>query len=97
MLGRNYQNISRTDHVTLTSLLSSNEQINVVLLAFSLAGFLLPGYLFYHRRNLLREKKERNNLSAKEKTPLNEADPIDAGVPVKGHTVNGHAANGLTA
>uniref|UniRef100_A0A3Q4GXJ2 Solute carrier family 43 member 1b n=1 Tax=Neolamprologus brichardi TaxID=32507 RepID=A0A3Q4GXJ2_NEOBR len=28
--------------------------INLGLLIFSLAGFLLPGYLFYHRRNLIR-------------------------------------------
>ncbi|CAL8329270.1 unnamed protein product [Lota lota] len=71
--------------------------INVSLLAFSLAGFLLPGYLFYHRRNLSKEKKKRDDLSRKEKTPLNEADPSDAGVLVKGHATNGRAANGLTA
>ncbi|KAM7417613.1 hypothetical protein PAMA_017310 [Pampus argenteus] len=34
--------------------------INVGLLILSLAGFLLPGYLFYHRRHLLREKQARD-------------------------------------
>uniref|UniRef100_A0A667WJ45 Solute carrier family 43 member 1b n=1 Tax=Myripristis murdjan TaxID=586833 RepID=A0A667WJ45_9TELE len=34
--------------------------INFGLLIFSLAGFLLPGYLFYHRRNLIRKKTERD-------------------------------------
>ncbi|XP_059902734.1 solute carrier family 43 member 1b isoform X2 [Gadus macrocephalus] len=71
--------------------------INVSLLGFSLAGFLLPGYLFYHRRNLSKEKKKRDQLSNKEKTPLNVANPSNAGVLVKGHTTNGQAANGLTA
>uniref|UniRef100_A0A8C5FRB3 Solute carrier family 43 member 1b n=1 Tax=Gadus morhua TaxID=8049 RepID=A0A8C5FRB3_GADMO len=71
--------------------------INVSLLGFSLAGFLLPGYLFYHRRNLSKEKKKREQLSNKEKTPLNVANPSNAGVLVKGHTTNGQAANGLTA
>nr|XP_020451902.1 large neutral amino acids transporter small subunit 3-like isoform X2 [Monopterus albus] len=32
--------------------------INLGLLIFSLAGFLLPGYLFYHRRHLLRKKED---------------------------------------
>lgn len=31
-------------------------RINVGLLIFSFAGFLLPGYLFYHRRQLLLQK-----------------------------------------
>lgn len=34
--------------------------INLGLLVFSLAGFLLPGYLFYHRRNLMKAKAERD-------------------------------------
>ncbi|KAJ0002992.1 hypothetical protein NQD34_008141, partial [Periophthalmus magnuspinnatus] len=34
--------------------------INLGLLIFSLAGFLLPGYLFYHRRHLLKEKEARD-------------------------------------
>lgn len=33
--------------------------INVGLLIFSFAGYLLPGYLFYHRRQLLQEKAKR--------------------------------------
>lgn len=35
-------------------------QINLGLLILSLAGFLLPGYLYYHRRHLLREKQARD-------------------------------------
>uniref|UniRef100_A0A667XKR5 Solute carrier family 43 member 1a n=1 Tax=Myripristis murdjan TaxID=586833 RepID=A0A667XKR5_9TELE len=34
--------------------------INLGLLIFSLAGFLLPGYLFYHRRQLMKEKEARD-------------------------------------
>ncbi|XP_039976218.1 solute carrier family 43 member 1a [Xiphias gladius] len=34
--------------------------INLGLLIFSLAGFLLPGYLYYHRSHLLREKAARD-------------------------------------
>ncbi|KAG9333267.1 hypothetical protein JZ751_012921 [Albula glossodonta] len=33
--------------------------INLGLLILSFAGFLLPGYLFYHRRSLNHQKKER--------------------------------------
>ena len=44
--------------------LFSNQQINLSLLLFSLAGFLLPGYLFYHRRNLMRDKAEREKEAA---------------------------------
>ncbi|KAI1887878.1 hypothetical protein AGOR_G00195030 [Albula goreensis] len=33
--------------------------INLGLLILSFAGFLLPGYLFYHRRSLNQQKKER--------------------------------------
>ncbi|XP_070693119.1 solute carrier family 43 member 1a [Pempheris klunzingeri] len=40
--------------------------INFGLLIFSLAGFLLPGYLFYHRRNLLREKEARDKRAAEQ-------------------------------
>ncbi|XP_033489532.1 solute carrier family 43 member 1a [Epinephelus lanceolatus] len=38
--------------------------INLGLLIFSLAGFLLPGYLFYHRRQLVREKEARDKQAA---------------------------------
>ncbi|XP_071381719.1 large neutral amino acids transporter small subunit 3-like [Centroberyx affinis] len=75
--------------------------INVGLLIFSVAGFLLPGYLFYHRRNLRREKTERDrqaaNQSAKERVPLTQSDSGNAKDQANGHTANGHAANGLTA
>uniref|UniRef100_A0A3B4TQL9 Solute carrier family 43 member 1b n=1 Tax=Seriola dumerili TaxID=41447 RepID=A0A3B4TQL9_SERDU len=37
--------------------------INLGLLIFSLAGFLLPGYLFYHRRNLIRAKAARDSAA----------------------------------
>lgn len=35
-------------------------QINLGLLIFSLSGFLLPAYLFYHRKNLIKEKAARD-------------------------------------
>ncbi|XP_074504856.1 solute carrier family 43 member 1a [Sebastes fasciatus] len=38
--------------------------INLGLLISSLAGFLLPGYLFYHRRCLMREKEARDKRAA---------------------------------
>lgn len=38
--------------------------INLGLLIFSFTGFLLPGYLFYHCRQLTREKKAREKLAA---------------------------------
>ncbi|XP_027001803.2 solute carrier family 43 member 1b [Tachysurus fulvidraco] len=38
--------------------------INFGLLIFSLAGFLLPGYLFYHRRHLIKQKKVRDQAAA---------------------------------
>ncbi|XP_030636741.1 solute carrier family 43 member 1a [Chanos chanos] len=62
--------------------------INVGLLIASLAGFLLPGYLYYHRRHLKKEKVEREKVdtrSAPEKQALNphEANGI-------GHHSNGH-------
>ncbi|XP_073332940.1 solute carrier family 43 member 1b [Pagrus major] len=73
--------------------------INLGLLIFSLAGFLLPGYLFYHRRNLIIAKAERDRLAASQSdkvnvpltqsgggTPKNEAN----GLAANGYTPNGH-------
>lgn len=41
-------------------------QINLGLLIFSVSGFLLPAYLFYHRRQLLREKEARDKRAAEQ-------------------------------
>ncbi|MEQ2175596.1 hypothetical protein GOODEAATRI_019511, partial [Goodea atripinnis] len=38
--------------------------INMGLLIVSFTGFLLPGYLFFHRRNLLRELKAKDGQPA---------------------------------
>uniref|UniRef100_A0A4W4E5Z0 Major facilitator superfamily (MFS) profile domain-containing protein n=1 Tax=Electrophorus electricus TaxID=8005 RepID=A0A4W4E5Z0_ELEEL len=50
--------------------------INFGLLLFSLAGFLLPGYLFYHRRQLLKEEKLKDKAvmdqSAQDMVVLNQ-------------------------
>uniref|UniRef100_A0A3B1IGZ9 Solute carrier family 43 member 1b n=1 Tax=Astyanax mexicanus TaxID=7994 RepID=A0A3B1IGZ9_ASTMX len=40
-----------------------NYKINLGLLLFSLTGFLLPGYLFFHRRQLIKEKKVRDQAA----------------------------------
>uniref|UniRef100_A0A672QBB7 Thioredoxin-related transmembrane protein 2-B-like n=1 Tax=Sinocyclocheilus grahami TaxID=75366 RepID=A0A672QBB7_SINGR len=37
--------------------------INLGLLVFSLVGYLLPGYLFYHRRQITKENTARDSLS----------------------------------
>lgn len=61
--------------------------INLGLLIFSLTGFLLPGYLFYHKRHLLKEKEARDKQMDQEMQALN-------------HTVaNGHKphTNGFAA
>ncbi|XP_043940052.1 large neutral amino acids transporter small subunit 3 [Protopterus annectens] len=36
--------------------------VNFSLLLFSLAGFLLPGYLYYNRRNLIKENEAKERL-----------------------------------
>lgn len=50
--------------------------INLGLLVFSLVGFLLPGYLFYHRRQIIKEKAALDSLSmsqsAQESNSLNQ-------------------------
>ncbi|XP_042340212.1 solute carrier family 43 member 1b [Plectropomus leopardus] len=71
--------------------------INFGLLIFSLAGFLLPGYLFYHRRNLIIAKTKRDRLAASqpENAPLNPSD-IAKDQP-NGHAANGYTPNGHTA
>lgn len=75
--------------------------INLSLLIFSLAGFLLPGYLFHHRRNLIRANAERDRLaasqSAKENAPLTQSNNGTAESHANGHAANGYTPNGHTA
>lgn len=79
----------------------SLQQINLSLLIFSLAGFLLPGYLFHHRRNLIRANAERDRLaasqSAKENAPLTQSNNGTAESHANGHAANGYTPNGHTA
>lgn len=55
--------------------------INVGLLIFSLFGFLLPAYLYYHRRHLIQEKEARDKEAA-EHQPLNHT---NGHKPTNGH------------
>ncbi|TDH16602.1 hypothetical protein EPR50_G00021700 [Perca flavescens] len=74
--------------------------INLGLLICSLAGFLLPAYLFYHRRNLIRAKAERDRLAAsqsdKENAPLTQSDSGTAKSQANGHAANDYTHNGHT-
>lgn len=58
--------------------------INFGLLIFSLAGFLLPGYLFYHRRNLIK-------ANAQKQRELHQSE--DSKARANGQTANGYAPN----
>uniref|UniRef100_A0A3Q3JJZ8 Major facilitator superfamily (MFS) profile domain-containing protein n=1 Tax=Monopterus albus TaxID=43700 RepID=A0A3Q3JJZ8_MONAL len=72
--------------------------INLGLLIFSLAGFLLPGYLFYHRKNLIRAKVVRDRLAAshpdKEKAPLTQSASEIVKSQANGLTANEYTPNG---
>uniref|UniRef100_A0A8C7RB75 Solute carrier family 43 member 1a n=1 Tax=Oncorhynchus mykiss TaxID=8022 RepID=A0A8C7RB75_ONCMY len=61
--------------------------INLGMILFSLAGFLLPGYLFYHRRHLIQEKAAQDkNATGQEREALNHSE-------INGlkHHSNGHS------
>ncbi|XP_055783042.1 solute carrier family 43 member 1a [Salvelinus fontinalis] len=61
--------------------------INLGMILFSLAGFLLPGYLFYHRRHLIQEKEAQDkNATGQEREALNHSE-------INGlkHRSNGHS------
>uniref|UniRef100_A0A3Q2DE56 Solute carrier family 43 member 1a n=1 Tax=Cyprinodon variegatus TaxID=28743 RepID=A0A3Q2DE56_CYPVA len=62
--------------------------INLGLLIVSFTGFLLPGYLFFHRRNLLREYKARVGQPATQEMQALKASETNGFKP---HT-NGSAA-----
>lgn len=72
--------------------------INLGLLIFSLTGFLLPGYLFFHRRNLIRARRDRliAGQSGKESVPLTKLDNGTAKSQAQGLSANGHTPNGHT-
>lgn len=62
--------------------------INFGLLIFSLAGFLLPGYLFYHRRNLIKANAQKQRDRGQ---PLHQSE--DSKARANGQTANGYAPN----
>ncbi|KAI4893776.1 hypothetical protein NFI96_033981 [Prochilodus magdalenae] len=62
--------------------------INLALLIFSLAGFMLPGYLFYHRRQLIEQKAARDKETGQGATESQALTQTDAN-GLK-HQSNGH-------
>ncbi|CAL8354798.1 unnamed protein product [Merluccius merluccius] len=68
--------------------------INLGLLISTFAGFLLPGYLFYHRHHLLKERQSRGKQAAnQEQQALNHTEANGYKNHSNGH--NGH--NGVDA
>lgn len=66
---------AQEDGTALTRTFILSTQINVGLLILSLAGFLLPGYLFFHRRSLMRENEARDKrATGQEMQALNHAE-----------------------
>ncbi|XP_036424709.1 solute carrier family 43 member 1a isoform X2 [Colossoma macropomum] len=62
--------------------------INVGLLIFSLAGFLLPGYLLYHRKHLMQERAAQDKATGQTAAESQALNQIDAnGI---NHHSNGH-------
>ncbi|XP_043094682.1 solute carrier family 43 member 1b isoform X2 [Puntigrus tetrazona] len=63
--------------------------INLGLLVFSLVGFLLPGYLFYHRRQIMKEKAALNSLSMSQ--TVQESDSLNQTSDSAKYQSNGNA------
>lgn len=78
-----------------------SRQINVGLLVLSLAGFLLPCYLFQHRRSLLKVQAARtlmpSSQSESEMALLIQTDARTAAGQVNGLLEVEEASSGLTA
>lgn len=68
--------------------------INLALLIFSLTGFLLPGYLFYHRRNLIRAKAKRDQHP--ENIALTQSESEADKNTANGYSANANTPNGNT-
>ncbi|XP_072319521.1 solute carrier family 43 member 1b [Eucyclogobius newberryi] len=78
--------------VMVSSLGGDPYWINLVLLIFSLSGFLLPGYLFYHRRNLIKAKAERDS-NLLDQTEQDDGDTLHQ---LEKNKLNGQSSNGYT-
>ncbi|KAK6298475.1 hypothetical protein J4Q44_G00315300 [Coregonus suidteri] len=62
--------------------------INLGMILFSLGGFLLPGYLFYHRRHLIQEKEAREkNAIGQESEALNHSEHNGLKHHSNGHSI----------
>ncbi|CAB1337275.1 unnamed protein product, partial [Coregonus sp. 'balchen'] len=62
--------------------------INLGMVLFSLAGFLLPVYLFYHRRHLIQEKEAQDkNATGQEREALNHSETNGLKHRSNGHSI----------
>uniref|UniRef100_A0AAY5KKA7 Solute carrier family 43 member 1a n=1 Tax=Esox lucius TaxID=8010 RepID=A0AAY5KKA7_ESOLU len=62
--------------------------INLALIIVSLAGFLLPGYLFHHCRHLIQEiKTQEKNTTGQETEALNHSEPNGIKPQSNGHSI----------